>query len=179
MLTYADLKVVPMLSLCLRDDELREEEAGLIGGGEDAEDSVGACCCTGGGLYIILYYICVLIQRVLLSICCCRWAQQDPHTTIYTCVLITVGAVAGAVADALQNITPDELFGDQGQRGYTEGVTEEEERVGHAADKFAAAERLKGGAKLEEGGRPTWPSTHEEGQVRGAQGPEEASPKPR
>jgi hypothetical protein len=48
MLTYADLKVVPMLSLCLRDDELREEVAVLIGGGEDAEDSVGACSCTGG-----------------------------------------------------------------------------------------------------------------------------------
>ena len=53
MLTYADLKVVLMLSLCLRDDELREEEAVLIGGGEDAEDSVGACSCSGGGLYII------------------------------------------------------------------------------------------------------------------------------
>ena len=113
---------------------------------------------------------------------CCRCAQQDPHATIYTCVLITVaGAVAGAVADALKNITPDELFGDQvltSQKGYTEGVTEEEEGVGQA-DKIAAAERVKGGAKLEEGGMPTFASRHEEGLVRGAQGPEEASPKPR
>ncbi len=79
--------------------------------------------------------------------CCCRCAQQDPHATIYTCVLITVaGAVAGAVADALENNTPDELFGDQfltRQKGYTEGVTEEEEGVGQAADKIAAAERVK------------------------------------
>ena len=153
----------------------------------------GCCCCPSAvadGLSKILYKKiwgkrdkeCIHIYphtTTPVSSLFCRFAQQDPHTTIYTCVLITVGAVAGAVADALQNITPDELFGDQGQRGYTEGVTEEEERVGHAADKFAAAERLKGGAKLEEGGMPTWPSTHEEGQVRGAQGPEEASPKPR
>ena len=115
--------------------------------------------------------------------CCCRCAQQDPHTTIYTCVLITVaGAEAGSVTDALKNVTPDELFGDpvlKRQKGYTEGVTDEEERVRQAAYKIAAAERVKGGAKLEEGGMPTWPSTHEEGQVRGAQGPEEASPKPR
>jgi hypothetical protein len=94
--------------------------------------------------------------------CCCRCAQQDPHATIYTCVLITfAGAVAGAVADALKNITPDEFFGDQvltSQKGYTEGVTEEEEGVGQAADKIAAAERVKGGAKLEEGGMPTFAS---------------------